>query len=108
MFSGFQSNAFQSNGFQILTSGSAPVSVSMGGGDYRNYRRHLEKMLKAAEAHDSKRYVKASNDFVESAKVVESTIPQEIVVNSTDIIKPLDLNYDLAINEINRLILLID
>lgn len=67
MFSGFQSNSFQT-GFQISRSGVAPpvVTETRGGideRDYHRYRKHLEKLIEVTNEADKAKYVAIKKDI---------------------------------------------
>jgi hypothetical protein len=102
MFSGFQSNAFQNNAFQILVGQSAQIGGGLG--DFTRYRKQLERMLKAAEERDENRYKKESAKLIEEAvEIAQPTVqkiqqPQDVV----------DINFTPIISELTRLLLYVE
>lgn len=73
MFAGFQSNAYQGNAYQIGNGGYTPANPLHGGGlpfeHYDNYRKKLERSIKAADRHNASKYIKQA---VAAAEVIES------------------------------------
>lgn len=109
MFAGFQSDAFQQSGFQVLFSASAPPVVAIGGhfADFRSYRKKLKAMLAAAEARDESLYRQATTELVEQATKLEADI-QPIVLPPPLKHIPIDIDFNLAIIELNRLLLRVE
>jgi hypothetical protein len=64
MFSGFQSNSFQSPGFQIVRGGVVPPTPALEtkGGiderDYHRYRRHLERLMEVTQEAEQRKYIR--------------------------------------------------
>ena len=104
MFAGFQSNAFQSSGFQILTAGTPQVQIGGGLGDFRRYRKQLERMLKAAEERNEKLYKKESEKLIEEAVQIAQPVVQKIQQPpNVD-----DINFTPVISELSRLLLYVE
>jgi len=81
MFSGFQSNAFQT-GFQIARGGGSPAPGPTTGGiderDYHRYRRHLEKVMEVTTEADKRKYIRTI------AKDVQELVDLPIETNELD------------------------
>lgn len=82
MFSGFQSNAFQNNAFQIVGSGSTPTpTIETHGGfderDYHRYRKNLERVAKITG--EERKYPKRAAEAAESLS--------ELPINTTELQK---------------------
>lgn len=107
MFSGFQSNAFQNTGYQILPEGSAPVTLGGHYSDYQRYRKSLERMLKAAEARDEQLYRKEVEGLIVQAKEPEIIKSVEAIDKSTKE-NVVDINFTRVISEIQRLLLYVE
>jgi hypothetical protein len=97
----------QANSFQILFSGSAPVAIGGHFADFRSYRKKLKAMLAAAEARDAATYQQASVELVEQATKLEAEI-QPIAVPSELKHIPVDIDFNKAIIELNRLLLRVE
>lgn len=109
MFAGFQSNAFQQSGFQILTSGAvAPVAIGGHFSDYNLYRKQLKKMLAAAEARDAGKYKAESEKLVQQAISIEPDIQPIVARTETTTQDVVDIDFTKAISELNRLLLRVE
>lgn len=108
MFAGFQNNAFQGSGFQILLgAGSTPVVAGGHFADYKQYQKRLRRMLKAAEARDEARYRKESDALVRVVTDLEKDI-QPVGVAPSAKTQPIDIDFNSAITELNRLLLRVE
>jgi hypothetical protein len=110
MFSAFQSNAFQSVGYQIVRGGTPPVPTpdTRGGideRDYHRYRRHLERVMEVTNEADQRKYIRTI------AKDVQALT--ELPVDTTEIDKILegpqtkgklkltpDIDFDVLLSEL--------
>lgn len=104
-FSGFQSNAFQNNGFQIISSGGNPDThdLLIDRETYKRYRKKLEHVAKLAEKHHQSKYIKQAikvAEIIEDAPIDAPIIKKtaELALNN----KEIKIDFETLSLEINK------